>query len=195
MIVKRPLKLNPPYDVFNQRLIGCTAPGLNTYGQITDGELLDEYQLLYDEGVREIVCLDDLSRSFGTDLSLTERMHKANDRWRCIDKHNRFNPENVDDQALFLMTDFDGLVPSALDLLVSRMNDMIDKHTKTNTKIAIHCAYGIGRTGFLLAALLLSNNSTNDIDGIIKSLREGYHPSAVESASQYNLLQQYVARF
>jgi hypothetical protein len=77
----------------------------------------------------------------------------------------------------FPMEDFGGIPPGYrefLDKLIARLAD--------GKRLAIHCAGGFGRTGTVLASLVVLLEP--DIDDPIREIRDRYCPRAVETLCQ-----------
>jgi atypical dual specificity phosphatase len=64
----------------------------------------------------------------------------------------------------------------------------VDHHLSRGGQVAAHCGAGIGRTGTMLAAYLISIGMT--VDEAIALLRER-RPGSVETASQHRFLEEF----
>ncbi len=88
------------------------------------------------------------------------------------------------DQLHLAVTDFEPPTIAQADQFVA----YVDQHLSRGGQVAVHCGAGIGRTGTMLAAYLISTGMT--VDEALALLRQR-RPGSVESSSQHRFLEEY----
>jgi len=74
---------------------------------------------------------------------------------------------------------------------VARAIGAIDESFRSGERVAVHCAYGLGRTGTLVACYLVHTGAAAD-DAIVR-VRQ-LRPGSIETLAQVNVINEYAAR-
>ncbi len=75
------------------------------------------------------------------------------------------------------------------DSILKRFIEIVDDSIKQDKKIGVHCKYGIGRTGLMLAIYLIEFKNMSP-EQALRKIRE-LRPGSVESFEQINYLLKY----